>query len=57
VGGEGFTPQARIAEQQQRIAQGVGSGQLSPSETAHLERQEQGINRQVHADREAMAAG
>lgn len=36
----------RKADQQQRIAQGVHSGQLTPGETAHLERQEQGINRE-----------
>ncbi len=44
---------ARRAEQQQRIAQGVGSGQMAPGEAARSERREQGINQQVHADRQA----
>jgi WXXGXW repeat (2 copies) len=43
----------RRDNQQQRIANGVNSGQLSPSETAHLERQQQNINHHVAADREA----
>lgn len=41
----------RKADQQHRIAQGVRSGQLTPRETAHLERQERGINREEHAMR------
>lgn len=53
VNGHRFTPQARAAEQQQRIAQGVSRGQLAPGQTAHLERQEQRINEQVRADRQA----
>ena len=36
----------RKANQQRRVAQGVRSGQLTPGETAHLERQESGINRE-----------
>ena len=32
--------------QQQRIANGVGSGQLTARETSHLEHQESGINRE-----------
>lgn len=43
----------RRFNQQQRIAQGVGSGQLSAGETARLENREQNINRQVQADRAA----
>ena len=43
----------RRDNQQQRIANGVGSGQLSPSETAHLEKQQQNINHHVAADRAA----
>jgi hypothetical protein len=41
----------RKVKQQDRIAQGVRSGQLTPGETAHLERQEQGINREERAMR------
>ena len=44
---------SREQNQQQRIANGVNSGQLSPSETAHLERQQENINHHVAADREA----
>jgi hypothetical protein len=43
----------RRENQQDRIAQGVGSGQLTAGETAHLENQERGINQQVAADRAA----
>ena len=60
VGGNHFNPQARPASvnqreasQQQRIGQGVAHGQLGPGQTAHIEHQEQNINRQVHQDREA----
>jgi hypothetical protein len=42
----------RAMEQQQRIGQGVAHGQLSPGQTGHIERQEQNINHQVHADRQ-----
>ena len=44
---------ARRDLQQQRIANGVRSGQLSPSETAKLENHEQNINRHIAADRSA----
>ncbi len=44
---------ARKDEQQQRIANGVRDGQLSPSETAKVEGREQNINKQVAADRNA----
>jgi hypothetical protein len=36
----------RKVNQQDRIAQGVKSGQLTPGETAHLEHQEAGINKE-----------
>ena len=38
----------REDNQQDRIAQGVRSGQLTPRETSHLERQEGRINREEH---------
>lgn len=37
---------ARKENQQDRIGQGVNSGQLTSGETARLERQEKGINRE-----------
>jgi hypothetical protein len=43
----------RREAQQDRIAQGIKSGQLTPSETAKLEKQQQGINKQVATDRKA----
>lgn len=43
----------RRENQQDRIAQGIKSGELTPSETAKLEKQQQGINKQVAADRKA----
>jgi len=39
--------------QQQRIANGVSSGQLNARETQHLENREANINQQVRADRQA----
>ncbi|RZU41546.1 YXWGXW repeat-containing protein [Edaphobacter modestus] len=39
--------------QQQRVANGVHSGQLTPHETGSIEHNEARINQQVHADREA----
>jgi hypothetical protein len=36
----------RKADQQQRIGNGVKSGQLTAGETSHLEHQEAGINRE-----------
>jgi hypothetical protein len=39
--------------QQERIAQGVKSGQLTAGETAHLEGREAHINKEVHNDRAA----
>lgn len=43
----------RRENQQDRIAQGIKSGQLSAGETAKLENQQKTINRQVAADRAA----
>ena len=43
----------RKVDQQDRIAQGVKSGQLTAGETAKLEDQQRDINQQVHADRQA----
>jgi hypothetical protein len=43
----------RRENQQDRIAQGIKSGQLTPGEIAKLEKQQQGINKQVAADRKA----
>jgi hypothetical protein len=43
----------RRENQQDRIAQGVKSGELTPSETAKLEKQQQSINKQVAKDRKA----
>lgn len=43
----------RRENQQDRIAQGVKSGQLTAGETSRLENQQQGINREARADRQA----
>ena len=43
----------RRENQQARIAQGVKSGQLTPAETAKLEKQQKTIHKQVAADRKA----
>jgi len=43
----------RRENQQDRIAQGIRSGQLTAGETAKLENQQKGINQQVQADRAA----
>jgi hypothetical protein len=43
----------RRENQQDRIAQGVKSGQLTAGETAKLEKQQQHINKQVATDRKA----
>jgi hypothetical protein len=43
----------RRANQQQRIANGISSGQMNAGEAARVENREQHINQQVHADREA----
>jgi hypothetical protein len=44
---------AREQRQQDRIAQGVRSGQMTPRETARVERNEARINNQVNRDRAA----
>jgi hypothetical protein len=44
---------ARRDNQQQRIANGIRSGQMSPSEAARAEKTQQNINRQVAGDRAA----
>ncbi|HVV44928.1 MAG TPA: hypothetical protein VHC72_06970 [Bryobacteraceae bacterium] len=41
----------RKDRQQDRIAQGVKSGELNPRETARLERRESSLNRQIRAER------
>jgi len=43
----------REERQQDRIGQGVQSGQLTPGETANLERKEARINREIKRDRAA----
>lgn len=43
----------RKENQQDRIAQGVQSGQLTAGETANLENKEAGLNQQIRADRAA----
>ena len=45
----------RQRNQQERIAQGVKSGQLTAGETAHLEGREAAIHNEVHNDRVANA--
>lgn len=43
----------RKENQQQRIANGVGNGSLTPKETAHLENKEGNLNKEIRADRKA----
>ena len=43
----------RLENQQDRIAQGVKSGQLTARETSNIENKEAGIDREVHNDRQA----
>jgi hypothetical protein len=43
----------RQVNQQQRIGNGIRSGQMSPGEVARAENQQQHINQQVHAYRQA----
>ena len=45
-GAHDYNINQRKYDQQQRIAQGVHSGQLTPGETGRVEHQEQGINRE-----------
>jgi erythromycin esterase-like protein len=49
----GGTIQERKNDQQQRIGQGVRSGQLTARETGNLERREASVNREEHAMRRA----
>lgn len=44
---------ARKENQQDRIAQGVNNGTLSPKETANLENKEAGLNKEIRTDRKA----
>lgn len=43
--------QQRKENQQDRIANGVGNGSLTPHETANLEHKEAGLNREIRHDR------
>ncbi len=43
----------RRENQQDRIAQGVQSGQLTPGETSHMENRERALNGEIRADRNA----
>jgi hypothetical protein len=43
----------RERRQQERIAEGMNSGELTPAETARLERKEARINREIKRDRAA----
>ena len=43
----------RRENQQDRIAQGVQSGQLTPGETSKIENQERGLNGEIRADKAA----
>ena len=49
---EGSVPDRRV-DQQQRIANGVQSGQLTAAETKRLESREANVNSQIRADRAA----
>ena len=49
----GQTINQRKVDQQERIGQGVQSGQLTAGETRNLERKESGINHEEHAMRAA----
>jgi len=43
----------RRENQQDRIANGLRNGTMNAGQTAHVENREQGINEQIHADRQA----
>jgi len=43
----------RAGNQQDRIANGISSGKLNAAQTARLEKGESGVNKEVHADRQA----
>ena len=51
-GAHDFNVHQRKVDQQRRIAQGVRTGELTPRETAHLERGESRINRETRDMRE-----
>jgi hypothetical protein len=55
--GMAFAQQGKIAQrkenQQDRIANGVKSGALTPHETAKLENKESRLNKEIHTDRKA----
>jgi hypothetical protein len=55
LAGMAFAQQGKIADrkenQQDRIAQGVKSGSLTPHETAKLENKESKLNKEIHTDR------
>jgi hypothetical protein len=42
----------RKENQQDRIGQGVKSGQLTAGETAHIEKQENAVNKEIRAERQ-----
>lgn len=48
TGHHGYDVNQRKENQQDRIAQGVKSGQLTAGETSHLEKQESNINKEEH---------
>lgn len=51
--GHGNEVNSREGNQQQRISQGVRSGQMTPGETRNVENRESSINHQAQADRAA----
>jgi hypothetical protein len=51
--GRNYNPNTREANQDQRIANGLRSGQMTSGEAARAERTQSHIDQQVHSDREA----
>jgi len=51
--GRNYNPNTREANQDQRIANGLRSGQMTSGEAARAERTQSNIDQQVHNDREA----
>jgi len=51
--GRSYNPNTREANQDQRIANGLRSGQMTSGEAARAERTQSNIDQQVHDDREA----
>ena len=51
--GHNYNPNTREANQDQRIANGLRSGQMTSGEAARAERTQSNIDQQVHNDREA----